>query len=95
MLLGLQGSYLETPCLGGVAGLLAACSSGGHAACVDAAPGAVGVVGSSGVGSGPSGRGYKRVRLSRKSPACEDFRSRLGDQPRPRVWKRLKIGVLC
>ena len=46
----------------------------------------------SGIGSRPSGRGYKRVRLSRKNPACEVFRGQGIDQPRPRVWKRLRTG---
>ena len=45
------------------------------------------------VGSGLSGRGYKRVRLRRKTPVHEVFLGILGDQSRPRVWKRLKLGV--
>ena len=39
-------------------------------------------------------RGLKRVRLSRKKPpASQAFQGVLGDQPRPSVWKKLRIGV--
>ena len=38
--------------------------------------------------------GRKRVRLRRKTPVHEVFRAPFGDHSRPRVWKRLKLGVL-
>ena len=34
---------------------------------------------------------FKRVRLSRKNPAHEAFQGIERDQPRLRVWKRLKV----
>ena len=37
--------------------------------------------------------GRKRVRLRRKNPVHEVFRAPFGDHSRPRVWKRLKLGV--
>ena len=43
--------------------------------------------------SGVSGSGYKRVRLRRKTPVHEVLQESLGDHSRPRVWKRLKLGV--
>ena len=63
----------------GVANVRAASSAPGS--------GSLGVLGdcSGGVGSGLSGRRYKRVRLTRKNPAREVFHGVLGDQPRPRV----------
>ena len=43
--------------------------------------------------SGLSRRGFKRIRLSRKSAAVEAFQGVLRDRARPRVWKRLRIGA--
>ena len=43
--------------------------------------------------SGLPGPGYKRVRFRRKTPVNEVFRGSSGNQSRPRVWKRLKLGV--
>ena len=43
--------------------------------------------------SGVPGSGFKRVRLRRKTTVHEVFRESLGDHSRPRVWKRLKLGV--
>ena len=40
--------------------------------------------------SGPGG-GVKRVRLNRKTPAHLVRHGILGIQPRPRVWKRLRV----
>ena len=37
--------------------------------------------------------GRKRVRLRRKNPVHEVFRAPFGDHSRPRVWKRLNLGV--
>ena len=37
--------------------------------------------------------GRKRVRLKRKTHVHEVFRAPFGDHSRPRVWKRLKLGV--
>ena len=37
--------------------------------------------------------GFKRVRLRRKTLVHEVFRAPIGDHSRPRVWKRLKLGV--
>ena len=45
------------------------------------------------IGSGGSGYGYKRFRLRRKNPVHEVFRESFGDLSRPRVWKRLNLGV--
>ena len=39
------------------------------------------------------GPGHKRVRLRRKTPVHEVCRDSSGDHSRPRVWKRLKLGV--
>ena len=49
--------------------------------------------GRTGGGSGIPGSRYKRVRLRRKTPVHEVFRESLGDHSRPRVWKRLRLGV--
>ena len=43
--------------------------------------------------SGLPRSGFRRVRLWRKTPVHEIFRVSLGDHSRPRVWKRLKLGV--
>ena len=43
--------------------------------------------------SGVSGSGYKRFRPRRKTPVHEVFGESFGDHSRPRVWKRLKLGV--
>ena len=43
--------------------------------------------------SGVPGSGCKRVRLGRKNPVHEVFLGSFGDHSRPRVWKRLKLGV--
>ena len=43
--------------------------------------------------SGVPGSGYQRVRLRRKTSVHEVFRGLFGDHSRPRVWKRLKLGV--
>ena len=44
-------------------------------------------------GSGVPRSGLKRVRLRRKTTVHEVFRGLSGDQSRPRVWKRLSLGV--
>ena len=46
-----------------------------------------------GGGFGLSRRRFKKVRLSRRTPASLVCQGALGDQPRPRVWKRLRVGV--
>ena len=43
--------------------------------------------------SGVPRLGLERVRLRRKTPVHEVFRAPLGDHSRPRVWKKLKLGV--
>ena len=43
--------------------------------------------------SGGSGSGHERFRLRRKNPFMRCFRESFGDDSRPRVWKRLKLGV--
>ena len=43
--------------------------------------------------SGVPRSGLKRVRLRRKTPVHEVFRGLSGDQSRPRVWNRLRLGV--
>ena len=86
------------PAVGSVAGLLA---KGGEevgamsvAPCARAPGGDVVLCGNLGGSEcGLSRRGFKRVRLSIKSPASEAFHGVLGDQPRSRVWKRLRMSA--
>ena len=44
-----------------------------------------------GGGSGLSRGRFKRVRLSRKTTASEAFQGIVGNEPRHRVWRRLKV----
>ena len=84
------------PAAGEVASLLP--GEGGEAGSVCAAPSVhapsdgmlLGCVHGGG-GSGLSIGRFKRVRLSRKNPACDAFQCIVGNQPRSRVWKRLKV----
>ena len=78
------------PARGGVAAL--ADMDGGGGALGHAGP-SRSDSGRTGGASGFPGPGYKRVRLRRKTPVHEVFRDSLGDQSRPRVWKRLRLGV--